>query len=187
MVRSPLSPVEVDEVWRRSLFVQARGDLRHELSQHLRARRAMRRPVIWLLSPVPWAICDHTTNEPRSSVTDSAIRCAQIRAASTSWIRMALRCRSTDVCIACRLEPDDSGFILTARHRHRSCAVTSTAGAAAADHRPGQAPRTAVAQLNHTLPARSDRPARKERMASPARRCDNRPFPCRTAENGTQP
>ena len=29
----------------RSLFVQARGDLRHELTQHLRTRRAMRRPA----------------------------------------------------------------------------------------------------------------------------------------------
>src|SRR4026207_974952 len=28
----------------RSLFVQARGDLRHELTQHLRTGRAMRRP-----------------------------------------------------------------------------------------------------------------------------------------------
>src|ERR687897_672580 len=29
----------------RSLFVQARGDLRHELTRHLRTRRAMRRPA----------------------------------------------------------------------------------------------------------------------------------------------
>ena len=29
----------------RSLFVQARGDLRHELTQHLRTHRAMRRPA----------------------------------------------------------------------------------------------------------------------------------------------
>ena len=29
----------------RSLFVQARGDLRHELTGHLRTRRAMRRPA----------------------------------------------------------------------------------------------------------------------------------------------
>jgi transposase, IS30 family len=29
----------------RSLFVQARGDLRHELTQHLRTGRAMRRPA----------------------------------------------------------------------------------------------------------------------------------------------
>jgi IS30 family transposase len=28
----------------RSLFVQARGDLRHKLTAHLRTRRAMRRP-----------------------------------------------------------------------------------------------------------------------------------------------
>ena len=28
----------------RSLFVQARGDLRHELTRYLRTRRAMRRP-----------------------------------------------------------------------------------------------------------------------------------------------
>ena len=29
----------------RSLFVQARGDLRHELARHLRTGRAMRRPA----------------------------------------------------------------------------------------------------------------------------------------------
>jgi IS30 family transposase len=29
----------------RSLFVEARGDLRHELTAHLRTRRAMRRPA----------------------------------------------------------------------------------------------------------------------------------------------
>ena len=29
----------------RSLFVQARGDLRHELTRHLRTGRAMRRPA----------------------------------------------------------------------------------------------------------------------------------------------